>query len=123
MLIKTSRMIGQLIIFRLTVHAFSTIIVVFTRPANFRKVLTFERNHNSLTCELLSTRRHTVRKELTFERKNRKWRRFAMTSFDLKFLREKQNCELTFERYYLSKGKLSCKRAYPEVGRSAVSGS
>ena len=47
--------------------------------------LTFERNHNSLTCELLSTRRHTVRKELTFKRKNRKWRRFAMTSFDLKF--------------------------------------
>ena len=31
------------------------IIVVFTRPANFRKVLTFERNYNSLTCVLLST--------------------------------------------------------------------
>ena len=35
-----------------------------------------------------------------------------MTTFDLKFLREKQNCELTFERYYLSKGKLSCKHAF-----------
>ena len=62
-----------------------TLIVVFTQPANFRKVLTFERNYNSLTCELLSTRPHTVSKELIFEMKNRKWHRFAMILFDLKF--------------------------------------
>ena len=53
-------------------------LVVFTRPANFRKVLTFERNYNSLTCAVLSTRRHTVRKELIFERKKRKWHRSGL---------------------------------------------